>query len=89
MGRSLFYLNDFYIKPFTHMKTFILILPIELFSRKEAENIESETFDTVENVPLKKGFQYVELTDFMDMVNNEEFNEQDNWITYVYAEREY
>ena len=66
------------------MKTFILVLPIETFDRKHAERIENQTYETFKEVPLDEGWSMYELSDFMDLVNNEEFNDLENWITYIH-----
>jgi hypothetical protein len=70
------------------MKTIIILFPVEVNDRRDAENIEDKLFnDTHElSIELEKennAAQWYYITDFMEMVNNEEFNQVEWWISYV------
>jgi hypothetical protein len=62
----------------------ILVLPVGKYDRRNvAEVIENESF-TIEALTEKfEDAQILELTDFMDLCNNEELNLDGCWISYV------
>ena len=61
----------------------IVLLPITLFDRKQAERIEN-CESSNENV--KKIIEQsicMEISDFMDLCNNQEFDIEQYWLTYI------
>jgi hypothetical protein len=61
----------------------IVLLPITLFDRKQAEQIEN-CESSSENV--KKIIEQsicMEISDFMDLCNNQEFDIEQYWLTYI------
>jgi hypothetical protein len=61
----------------------IVLLPIALFDRKQAERIEN-CESSNENV--KKIIEQsicMEIFDFMDLCNNQEFDIEQYWLTYI------
>ena len=73
------------------MATHIVLIPVSNHNaRKACENIEGRHYDQCDALAhdLKhnekvEGFEWAEMTDFMDMVNNEEFKQEDWYISYV------
>ncbi len=69
----------------------------ESADRKDAEKIEGMFLGdrTIREVwkeltlrfELKTDTRVYNLSDFMDMCNNEEFYQQDWWLTYVYVDK--
>ena len=71
------------------MKTYILLMPIKSFERKEAELIENNIYDSIEflyGLYYGKEIGIIELTNFMDLMNDQDdvTNDSDKyWMTYV------
>ena len=74
------------------MKTKIVLIPITddtRTGRKDAEGIENSTFEDKQQLADTffggdvNLFRIVELTDFMDMCNNQELYLDDYWVSYV------
>lgn len=72
------------------VKKIILIVSVKDFDRANLEGIENGTFtfDELQKKLFemhneKRDFSLHELADFVDLVNNEEFNEVDSWITHI------
>ncbi len=71
------------------MKTYILLMPIKSFERKEAERIENNVYDSIEflyGLYYGKEIFIIELTDFMDLMNDQDDVTTDSdkyWMTYV------
>ena len=72
----------------------IVLLPIGSHDRKTAETIESQTFSNFAELSSRiseitgvknsgSNVQLLELTDFMDMCNDEEFHPDTYWVSYV------
>lgn len=68
--------------------------------RKKAETIEGETYNVhinqkgllehihhmiCERHPIIESFRVLYMSDFMDMINDEEINMNDYWMSYVYV----
>jgi hypothetical protein len=72
------------------MKTFIILLYVSKERpdvREKAESIENFTFNNYEELQevLKDyGFIGYDLSDFMDLCNNEEFEVDEYFISYVH-----
>jgi hypothetical protein len=64
----------------------IVLLPVNTYDRRNnAEAYENSVFETIDEARKvfgDKGEIYP-LTDFMDMCNDEEFNPDDYWVTYI------
>lgn len=62
---------------------FIALLPIDLFTRNQAENIEncSLSNDNVQKIIEK--VILLEITDFMDLCNNQEIDLNNYWVSYL------
>jgi hypothetical protein len=61
----------------------IVLLPITLFDRKQAERIEN---CELSNENVKKIIEQsicMEIFDFMDLCNNQEFDIEQYWLTYI------
>ena len=75
------------------MKNAIVIIPVgSSIDRTDLEGIEGIEFEDVsqlvntlsnENEKLKDVIGVYSLTDFVDLVNNQEFDESGSWITWV------
>jgi len=71
------------------MKTYILLMPIKSFERKEAELIENNVYESIEflyGLHYGNGVLFIELTDFMDLMNDLDDVTTDSdkyWMTYV------
>ena len=71
------------------MKTYILLMPIKSFERKEAELIENNVYESIEflyGLHYGNGVLFIELTDFMDLMNDQDDVTTDSdkyWMTYV------
>ena len=73
------------------MKTQIVLIPVDNESdgRKIAERIESQKYSSIseilEEFPEEERESIIihELTDFMDLCNNQELNLESVWVSYV------
>ena len=71
------------------METYILLMPIKSFERKEAELIENNIYDSIEflfGIYYGREIGIFELTDFMDLMNDQDDVTTDSdkyWMTYV------
>ena len=72
------------------MKTLILLFPIQLFDRKEAENIQEQKLDSHDLIKLHdRDIKIIDLSDYMDLMNNQEYFDMDEyWMSYVMVEKE-
>lgn len=62
----------------------ILLFPVSDYDRKrDAEFIENNNYDIHQLEALPNDVQVYELSEFMDLCNNEEFVINDYWVTYV------
>lgn len=72
----------------------IVLLPIGSHDRKTAETIENHTFSNFGELSSRiseitgvknsgSNVRLLELSDFMDMCNDEEFNPDTYWVSYV------
>jgi hypothetical protein len=61
----------------------IALLPIKFYDRKEAEKIENcELLNENVKKVIEKAI-IMEISDFMDLFNNQEINMDEYWITYI------
>ena len=61
----------------------IVLLPITLFDRKQAEQIENcESSSEIVKKIIEKAI-CMEISDFMDLCNNQEFDIEQYWLTYI------
>ncbi len=75
-------------------KLCVVLLSVDVFERKMAENIENQTFKTLDEIQktvrthkAKEGIIHVELiSDFMDACNNQEIELEGFWVSYVFLE---
>jgi hypothetical protein len=64
-------------------------MPIKSFERKEAELIENNVYESIEflyGLHYGNGVLFIELTDFMDLMNDQDDVTTDSdkyWMTYV------
>ncbi len=70
------------------MKTYILIGDIDNCDRKDLEYCEGMSFQNITElnnflILEKYDFNYWSLGDFVDMCNNEDFNSDNYWISFV------
>lgn len=79
------------------MKTTLLIvlLPVAKFDRKwHAEHYENCTFNSIDefestlysDISHAPGYEIYNLSDFMDLCNDEYFFPDNYWLSYVYLE---
>ena len=67
-------------------ETFVILLPIEIFERENAENIENTTLTNLSDVDFTEGgVEVYTLTEFMEACNNQEIDLDEYWLTYVTA----
>jgi len=69
--------------------TYVLTFPVIFADRKDVESIENELFKNEKDLDiclaqnnLKVG-RYYELSEFMDALNNNEIQINQNWVCYV------
>ena len=76
------------------MKTYIVLADVNSFDRRNfAEDIEDKTFNTFDEFKNFIGDEreingcynllYYNLSDFMDMCNDQEINLENYWVTYI------
>jgi hypothetical protein len=77
------------------MKPVIILLNIDDFERKDAnhlENLKVETEKELVSWIMGKNpegeFAIYDLTDFMDLCNDQAFAEEQNWISYAFVKTE-
>ncbi len=75
------------------MKPIVVVIPVEEMSngRRFAESIENQKFSSIEQLEesaLPEGeinnYELYELTDFMDLCNDQELNLEIVWISYIW-----
>jgi len=73
----------------------VVLLEVDSFNRKTAENIENQTFKTL-NALIKKvrkeetekggSINVLPLSDFIDSCNNQEIELEGVWVSYVFID---
>jgi len=67
-------------------ETFVILLPISIFDREKAENIENTTITNLYDVDfMEDGGEAYRLSEFMDACNHQEIDLRKHWLTYVTA----
>jgi len=71
-------------------ETLILLFEINFFDKKDAENIENNTYNADQLLQIldmaidkETTIGVYSLSDFMGLCNNQEINLEDYWITYI------
>lgn len=65
----------------------IILMPVGVSDRKDAEYLENMVFKKGElGKAMHHQWAVFELTDFMDVCNNQEMNLDNYWVTYVHVE---
>jgi hypothetical protein len=67
------------------MEKMIVMLPIDKFDRRrDAEHLENNTLNKVQVQEWRdKGAAVLQLTEFMDLCNDQEINLGGYWISYI------
>jgi hypothetical protein len=75
------------MKDVTGVRIMVLVYPVDIYDREDAENIENNIYsiEELESV-IPDDVQMFTLTDFMDACNNEDISLETSWIGYI---REY
>ena len=67
-------------------ETFVILLPISIFDREKAENIENTTLTNLYSADfMEDGGEAYRLREFMDACNDQEIDLSKYWVTYVTA----
>jgi hypothetical protein len=66
-------------------KTMIVMLPIDKFDRRmDAEQLGNNTMDIIQVNELRaRGAAVLELTEFMDICNDQVINLDSYWMSYI------
>lgn len=65
-------------------ETKVLLLPVEYFDRKkDAEMIENSTWDIHQLEAIDPRILDYNMSDFMDLCNDQEFNIENYWVSYI------
>lgn len=84
-------LNNFKLDKEMKNNTYIVLLPIEnrSNSRTQLEKFENESFQTIKDAKsflvdfACKDFLLMQISDFMEECNNEDFNPNYYWLGYI------
>jgi hypothetical protein len=70
------------------MEKMIVMLPIDKFDRRrDAEHLENNTLNEIQVQEWKdKGAAVLQLTEFMDLCNDQEIDLGGYWISYITLE---